>query len=81
MLKKIWVLALVGILSVASIHAQDEVEESSVSFKVHIFWEGHKILWNLHCGFEPLLHKTNLEILQKFVAFLEYMTFTKGKKI
>jgi len=29
MLGKIWVLALVGILSVASIHAQDEVEESS----------------------------------------------------
>jgi len=29
MLRKIWVLALVGILSVASIHAQDEVEESS----------------------------------------------------
>ena len=32
MLGKIWVLALVGILSVASIHAQDEVEENSVSF-------------------------------------------------
>jgi len=29
MLGKIWVLALVGILSVASIHAQDEVEENS----------------------------------------------------
>ena len=32
MLGKIWVLALVGILSVDSIHAQDEVEENSVSF-------------------------------------------------
>ena len=31
MLRKIWVLALIGILSVASIHAQDEVQENSVS--------------------------------------------------
>jgi len=29
MLRKIWVLALIGILSVASIHAQDEVQENS----------------------------------------------------
>jgi len=29
MLRKIWVLALVGILSVASSHAQDEVQENS----------------------------------------------------
>jgi len=29
MLGKIWVFALVGILSVASIHAQDEVQENS----------------------------------------------------
>jgi hypothetical protein len=33
MLRKIWVLALVGILSVASSHAQDEVQENSVSLK------------------------------------------------
>ena len=51
MLRKIWVLALIGILSVASINAQDEVQENSVSFKVHIFWEGHKILRNLHLTF------------------------------
>jgi hypothetical protein len=29
MLRKIWVLAVIGILSVASIHAQDEVQENS----------------------------------------------------
>merc|ERR1711971_1176132 len=29
MLRKIWVLALIGILSVASIHAQGEVQENS----------------------------------------------------
>ena len=40
-------------------------------FKVHIFWEGHKILENL----APV--KSKVEISQNFVAFLEYMNFNK----
>ena len=36
--------------------------------KVHIFWEGHKILWNLPLTFE-------YRDFAKFVAFSEYMNF------
>ena len=44
--------------------------------KVHIFWEGHKILWNLHrrfvlCGASQI----TVEISQNFLAFSEYMNF------
>ena len=45
--------------------------------KVRIFWEGHKILRNLHLTFVYLLtvhtDKSKVEILQNFVAFSEYM--------
>ena len=45
--------------------------------KVHIFWEGHKILRNLHRRFDPYyIDKSTVEISQKFVAFSEYMNFT-----
>ena len=40
-----------------------------VLFKVHIFWEGHRILQNLHLTFD--WHY----IGQNFVAFSEYMNF------
>ena len=39
--------------------------------KVHIFWEGHKILQNLHLTFV----KSKVKISQNFVAFSEYMNF------
>ena len=48
-------------------------------FKVHIFWEGHKILWNLHLTFNRMhctVVKSKVEISQNFVAFSEYMNFT-----
>ena len=45
--------------------------------KVHIFWEGHKISWNLHCIFDRYYSRT-VEILQKFVAFSEYMNFIRN---
>ena len=46
--------------------------------KVHIFWEGHKILRNLHSYLSYVVPvKSNVEILQNFVSFSEYMNFTK----
>ena len=44
--------------------------------KVHIFWEGHKILRNLHLTFD---YSTDSQKLgsQNFVAFSEYMNFKK----
>ena len=41
------------------------------TLKVHIFWEGHKIL--LLTG--PTLYKSKVKILQNFVAFSEYINF------
>ena len=47
--------------------------------KVHIFWEGHKILQNLHLTFVlSSAFKSKVEISQNFVAFSEYMNFTKS---
>ena len=48
--------------------------------KVHIFWESHKILRNLHRRFD---HFYIGQISQKFVAFSEYMNFifSKSKNI
>ena len=47
--------------------------DAVTSLWIHIFWEGHKI-W-------PLLHRTNLQwrFPKIFVAFSEYMNFTKQK--
>ena len=45
-------------------------------FKVHIFWEGHKILRNLHLTFvlcRPV--KSKVKISQNLAAFSEYMNF------
>ena len=41
--------------------------------KIHIFWEGHKILRNLHLTFILCSVKSKVKILQNFVAFSEYM--------
>ena len=44
--------------------------------KVHIFWEDHKILRNLHQLFDwQYIGQIMVEILQNFVAFSEYMNF------
>ena len=43
------------------------------SNKVHIFWEVHKILRNLHLTFD-WHYKSKVEISQNFVAFPEYMS-------
>ena len=44
--------------------------------KVHIFWEGHKILRNLHLTFVLVVPvKSKVKISQNFVAFSEYMNF------
>ena len=45
--------------------------------KVHIFWEDHKILRNLHLTFDCMyVVKSKVKISQTFVAFSEYMNFT-----
>ena len=50
-----------------------------IALKVHIFWEGHKILRNLHLNFvystNVSTDKSKMEISQNFVAFSEYMNF------
>ena len=44
--------------------------------KVHIFWEGHKFLQNLHKDLSYVaMVKSTVEISQNFVAFSEYMNF------
>ena len=48
--------------------------------KVHIFWEGHKILRNLHrvdLSYVVTV-KSTVEISENFMAFSEYMNFTMG---
>ena len=47
------------------------------SIKVHIFWEGHKILRNLRLTFD-WHYKSKMEISQIFLAFSEYMNFMEG---
>ena len=47
--------------------------------KVHIFWEGHKILRTSTLLLSYIVPvKSNMEILQHFVAFSEYMNFNMG---
>ena len=47
-----------------------------MSSKVHIFWEGHKILQNLHRRFDHYyIGQIYGGDLEKFVAFSEYMNF------
>ena len=46
------------------------------SVKVQIFWEGHKILRNLHLTFVLCsASQSKVEISQNFLAFSEYMNF------
>ena len=47
--------------------------------KVHIFWKGCKILWNLHLFWLYVVHtvKSKVKISQNFVAFSKYMNFKK----
>ena len=50
-----------------------------ISFKVQLFWEGHKNLRNLPYGFDIYLVnvKTIRQIVQIFVAFSEKLNFTQ----
>ena len=48
-----------------------------LTFKVHLFWKGLKILQNLHRRSDYYYIRTStVEILQTFLAFSEYMNFT-----
>ena len=48
-----------------------------ISIKIHIFWEGHKFLWNLPPRFVlyAVMVKSTVEISQNLVAFSKYMNF------
>ena len=48
--------------------------------KVHIFWDGHKILQNLHLTSYVVPVKSKVKISQNFVAFSKYMNFNNNKK-
>ena len=52
----------------------------SSRIKVHILWEVHKILQNLHRKFVLCSDSQifDVEILQNFVAFSEYMNFNRN---
>ena len=48
-----------------------------LTFKVHIFWEDHKILQNLHLTFVLCsVSQKQGGVSQNFEAFSEYMNFT-----
>ena len=52
------------------------------SGKVHIFWEGHKILKNLHQLFDWQYVGQIIDgDFAKFAAFSEYMNFNKTEGI
>ena len=58
----------------------DNIDNGLGSFsliKVHIFWEGHKILQNLHVTFVCMYCRRKVEISQNFGSFSEYTNFTK----
>ena len=48
-----------------------------LKFKVHIFWEGHKMLGNLHCRVDRYYigQIYSGDLLQKFASFSQYMNF------
>ena len=50
--------------------------ESKKYGKVHIFWEDHKILRNLHLTYVWTVVKSKVKISQNLVAFSEYINFT-----
>ena len=52
----------------------------NIFVKAHIFWEGHKILQNLHALdlSYVLTVKSAVEISQNFMAFSENMNFKIG---
>ena len=57
----------------------DWSDQCARAFKVHIFWEGHIILRNLHLTFDwHFIGQNYGEDFESFVAFSEYMNFMKN---
>ena len=52
-----------------------QINHHKISHKIHIFWEGHNILGNLHQLFVLCIASQIMEISQNFLAFSEYMNF------
>ena len=55
----------------------------SCNVKVHIFWEGHKILWKFPLTFVLYVVpvKGKVMISQNFVAFSDYMNFKRHSNL
>ena len=51
--------------------------DKKLAFKVHIFWEGHKILQKTLLLSYVVPVKSKVKILQNFVTFSKYMNFIK----
>ena len=48
-----------------------QMSKNDHAFKVHVFWEGHKILQDLHCRFD--WHYIEQIYCGDFTHFSEYM--------
>ena len=67
-----------GVLNriVSCFKCMDEYSRTVWTCKVYIFWEGNKILQNLHRRFDwHYIGQITVEISQNFVAFSEYINF------
>ena len=56
----------IALIAIQYAYILNYLSDAKMNGKVHIFWEGHKFLRNLH---------NRLEISQKFIAFSEDMNF------
>ena len=70
-----------GLQNYATITENVVISALLLLLKVHIFWEGHKILQNLHLILMTVCTavKSKVKISQNFVACSEYMNFTRVK--
>ena len=71
-----FLIRLKSFFGLESIDVENESKPTLEKGKVHIFWEGHKILRNLHLLTACTVVKSKVKSSQNFVAFSEYMNFT-----
>ena len=71
-----FLIRLKSFFGLESIDVENESKSTLEKGKVHIFWEGHKILRTLHLTFDYSTCSQKVKISQNFVAFSEYMNFT-----
>ena len=70
-----WNVCLICIIVILELF---QARSELVNVKVHIFWEGHKILRNIPVTFDYSTYSQKLgEDFENFVAFSEYMNFER----